>query len=230
MRISPWPNGALSAVAAQLAPVPGAALPTPDEIRVISLGLARRGYERAITIALPPAEQVPFREAGFLSHEDLHLLTHDLGTVPPRSRRTRRAHRGDWPAIVEVDTAAFTELWRLDRDGLEHAMSATPIRRLRVTEDDATGEVVGYALTGRAATTGYLQRLGVHPSHQGRGLGRALAVDSLHWLRRHHVDRVLVNTQVTNEVAFRLYRDLGYVPDAAGLTVLVLPLTAGVPE
>ncbi len=109
-------------------------------------------------------------------------------------------------------------------------MAATPVRRLRVAEDGETPGVIAYALTGRAGTSGYLQRLAVTPSHQGRGIGRALALDSLHWLRRHRAERALVNTQVTNDRAFGLYVSLGFVPDPHGLAVLMLPLTAGVPE
>jgi ribosomal protein S18 acetylase RimI-like enzyme len=101
---------------------------------------------------------------------------------------------------------------------------------MRVIGEHDSGEVIAYALTGRAGPTGYLQRLAVRPAHQGEGLGRSLAVDCLHWLRRHRAIRVLVNTQATNERAFNLYVSLGFRPDANGLAVLHLPLTAGVPE
>ncbi len=230
LRISAWPNDDLSTIVAQLAPVPGGPLPSVTTIRTIVRDLAEEGYEQAITVALAPAEQEPFRDAGFVLHERLHLLVHDMATVPPRrSPKPRRARREDWPGITATDRAAFTEFWRLGRDGLLHAMAATPVRRLRVV-DAGDADVVGYALTGRAGAAGYLQRLAVAPSHQGEGLGRALAVDGLHWLRRHHAERVLVNTQVTNERAYRLYLSLGFVPDPSGLAVLRLPLTAGVPE
>src|SRR5262245_24538443 len=85
LRISPWPNDALAATAAQLAPVPGTPLPTSARIRAIARTLAHDGYEQAITVALSPPEQQPFRDAGFMLHERLHLLVHDLATLPPRT-------------------------------------------------------------------------------------------------------------------------------------------------
>ena len=65
-------------------PCPGRALPSPDAIRAIAHDLTEEGYEQAITVALSPTEQAPFLDAGFALHERLHLLTHDLATVPPR--------------------------------------------------------------------------------------------------------------------------------------------------
>ncbi len=228
LRISAWPNDDLSMTVAQLAPVPGGPLPLPSTIKTTVKHLAADGFEQAITVALAPAEQEPFRDAGFVLHERLHLLVHDMATVPQRrGPKPRRARREDWPGITATDRAAFTEFWRLGRDGLLHAMAATPVRRLRVV-DARDAEVVGYALTGRAGAAGYLQRLAVAPGHQGEGLGRAMAVDALHWLRRHHAERVLVNTQVSNERAYGLYLTLGFVPDPGGLAVLKLPLAAGV--
>jgi ribosomal protein S18 acetylase RimI-like enzyme len=231
LRISPWPNDALRSVAAQLAPVPGHALPAPAAIRAIAHDLTEEGYEQAITVALSPTEQAPFLAAGFALHERLHLLTHDLATVPPRmAPKPRRPRHDDWSAISATDGAAFSEFWQLGSEGLAQAMAATPVRRLRVVDDPEAGATVGYVLTGRAGPTGYLQRLAVRPEMQGRGLGRAMTIDSLHWLRRHRSERAMVNTQVTNERAFALYSSVGFVPDQRGLAVLKLSLTAGVPE
>ena len=231
LRISPWPNDELAGIAAQLAPIPGASLPTAARIRAIARRLADDGYEQAITVALSPAEQEPFRDAGFALQERLHLLAHNLSVVPPRTGpKPRRSRREDWPAIEQTDASSFSEFWRLGRRGLRQAMTATPVRRMRVLGSGENDEVIAYALTGRAGPSGYLQRLAVRPEHQGEGLGRALAIDCLQWLRRHRATRVLVNTQLTNERAFNLYLSLGFTPDPGGLAVLHLPLAAGVPE
>ena len=175
--------------AAQLAPVPGAPLPTVARIRAIARQLADDGYEQAITVALSPTEQEPFRDAGFVLQERLHLLVHHLAAVPPRTTpKPRRARRDDWPAIEQTDAESFSEFWRLGQQGLRQAMAATPVRRMRVIGVDEADQVIAYALTGRAGPTGYLQRLAVRPAHQGEGLGRCLAIDCLHWLRRHRAD------------------------------------------
>ncbi|HTN80832.1 MAG TPA: GNAT family N-acetyltransferase [Acidimicrobiales bacterium] len=233
LRVSPWPNDALGAVAAQLAPIPGGTLPKPAAIRAAANDLTARGYQRALTVALSPREQAPFLDAGFAVHERLHLLVHDLAGVPARvPPKPRRARREDWEAITATDGASFPEFWQLGRRGLAQAMAATPVRRLRVidgADGDAGDAVVAYALTGRAGPTGYLQRLAVRPSYQGAGLGKSLTIDCLQWLRRHRADRALVNTQITNDRAFRLYLSVGFRPDPDGLAVLELPLEPGAP-
>ncbi len=194
-------------------------------IRAIARRLADDGYEQAITVALSPTEQEPFRDAGFVLQERLHLLVHHLTAVPPRTvpEAASVARREDWAAIEQTDAESFSEFWRLGRKGLHQAMAATPVRRMRVIGAGEAGQVIAYALTGRAGPTGYLQRLAVSPAQQGEGLGRSLALDCLHWLRRHRATRVLVNTQVTNERAFNLYLSLGFTPDPSGLAVLRLP-------
>jgi hypothetical protein len=52
------------------------------------------------------------------------------------------------------------------------------------------------------------------------GLGRALALDSLHWMRRHRVRGAVVNTQLDNRAAIELYLGLGFRMEPSGLAVL----------
>src|SRR5690606_35000452 len=122
------------------------------------------------------------------------------GGAPPRHRprvevRIHRARRRDRPAVLRVDQAAFEPFWRFDADGLHDALTATPVSRFRTVRLDG---VAGYAVTGRSHDQGYLQRLAVDPEQQGKGLGRALVLDSLSWLRRRGAIRAMVNTQESN--------------------------------
>jgi ribosomal-protein-alanine N-acetyltransferase len=80
--------------------------------------------------------------------------------------------------------------------------------------------VAGYAISGRAGHSAYLQRLAVEPSKQQRGIGRALTIDSLVWAKRHRCGGVLVNTHVDNDPALGLYRSLGFVEMGYRLAVL----------
>jgi ribosomal protein S18 acetylase RimI-like enzyme len=181
--------------------------------------LADRGFTEVLTGALAPDERRGFLDAGFVLRDSLHLLAHDLRRIPEApSTAIRRGRRLDRPRALAVDGRCFPAFWRLDRDGLREAMRATPVHRFRVAADRR--RVVGYAVTGRAGSTGYLQRLAVDPDAAGRGLGRALVADALTWVRQHGGTWCVVNTQTTNERAIGLYVGMGFVVQPAGLEVL----------
>jgi ribosomal-protein-alanine N-acetyltransferase len=112
--------------------------------------------------------------------------------------------------VLAVDRASFPPFWQLDEVGLRQAVAATPTARFRIVISGDSDEVAGYAITGRAGREGYVQRLAVRPQDQGHGLGRRLALDGLHWLRRHRARRAIVNTQTGNDVALSFYRHLGF--------------------
>ena len=211
---------------AYLNPVPGAPLPSPEFVRRCLRTLASQGFARVVTGALSPAEQAAFRAAGFRPSEHLHLLSHDLRSVPAASAPSpvvlRRAARTDRAHVLAIDGLAFDRFWRLDDAGLDEALAATPHSRFRVaTVDD---RVIGYAITGRAGRRGYLQRLAVEPSEQRRGIGAALVLDALRWLRRWRAERAMVNTQLDNERALALYERVGFRREPSGLAVLSVDL------
>lgn len=216
LRVGPWRGDDRIAL---VAPVSGGP-PTPDAVRHVCDVLAARGYREVLTGALALAEQQGFLADGFTVKDELHLLAHDLLVLPepPSGVHLRRARRGDRPRALAVDGMAFPRFWRLDERGLAEAVSATPTARFRVAELD--GLVAGYCVTGRAGSRGYLQRLAVVPGAQGRGLGRALVVDALRWLRRRNVTQAVVNTQVGNARAVALYQGLGFRMQPTGLAVL----------
>lgn len=192
--------------------------------------LRQQGYHSVITAALHRPDRRPFAEIGFVETERLHLLRHDLTgmTAVPTSPEVdmRRGHRRDQPAALRVDRAAFAPFWRLDRAGLTEALTATSTVHFKVAAGG--GEIVGYAVCGRAGHRGYVQRLAVSPSHQRRGVGAALLVDGLRWLRRWGARDALVNTQEDNDRSLRLYQRTGFVLLPDGLAVLELRLTGAV--
>jgi ribosomal protein S18 acetylase RimI-like enzyme len=175
------------------------------------------GYQEVVTNALAPAATLPLVDAGFAVRGRLRVLVHDLVRLPDETRRTRRAHRHERREIIATDQAAFDDFWYFDADGLREATRATPTAQLRVTRDAGPA---GYALFGRAASDGYVQRLAVHPGAQGRGYGSALLVDGLRWLRKHGAVRAYVNTQADNQRAYALYERAGFRPLPVGLCVL----------
>ena len=65
-----------------------------------------------------------------------------------------------------------------------------------------------------------MQRLAIHPTAQGTGLGLAMLTDGLRWLRIRGARSAFVNTQVENERALRLYESAGFRRLPVGLCVL----------
>jgi ribosomal protein S18 acetylase RimI-like enzyme len=221
-RTGPWRG---DGQIAYLAPLPPAGAPSVDFLHRCLDTLAARGFTEVVTSALAPAEQGGFRSLGFEEYERLHLLSHNLQDIGRPSREAerllRRGRAGDWPAVLDVDAGAFAPFWRLDAGGLREAIDATPVSRFRVASPGRRADaVLAYSVTGLSGTQGYLQRLAVDPTHRRRGLGRALGLDGLHWLRRKGVGEAVVNTQLGNEPALALYLSLGFRMEPMQLSVL----------
>jgi len=221
LRVRPWRGGPGTA---ELTAIPAGAVVPPSLVELALDRVRARGYDHVVTPALPRGEWRPYLDTGFTVREELHLLGHDLLDLPhrpspDRAARLRRVHRRDRLRVLAVDHAAFQPFWRLDEESLEDAVRATPSTRFRM---DRGGR--GYALTGRAGDRGYVQRLAVDPAAQGAGLGTALLLDGLWWLRRWRVREALVNTQSANEGAVRLYEGLGFRRRPEGLAVLERPV------
>lgn len=238
LRVRPWRGGG---GAAYVVPAEGGRLGLDAHEVVDCLrALARRGVAEAYTSALGRLDRQPFLDAGFHEVARLHLLVHPLDDASldalarsvPRGRRrvgptVRRARRRDRPGVLAADRAAFSRFWQLDEPGLTEALTATSRVRFRVAAD--ASRIVGYAICGRAAQRGYVQRLAVRPEHQGSGTGRTLLLDCLRWLRRHGARDAIVNTQEENDRSLRLYQRSGFVLQPDGLAVLRADLTPSVP-
>ena len=60
------------------------------------------------------------------------------------------------------------------------------------------------------APTGEVYVVGVHPAEQGTGLGRALTLAGLHYLRGREIPSVMLYVDGENTAAIRLYASLGF--------------------
>jgi len=223
-RTSPWRG---DGTIAYLTPIPDSPVPSAEFVRRCVRRVAELGYRRIVTSALTPIEQEGFRAVGFEVTEQLHLLAHDLHTLPPSPRINavlRKATDADRPAVLAVDDVAFPPFWQLGEAGLDDAIHATPRTRFRVARLPDDRSVAGYAVTGRSGHRGFLQRLAVRPDQRRQGIAQALVLDGLRWLRRWRVDRAVVNTQLDNAAALALYERLGFRREPNGLSVLTLGL------
>lgn len=184
--------------------------------------LAEQGFQKVVTGALSLEEQSGFLDAGFTVHEQLHLLLRDR-SVPlppfPAGPALRRAWWWRAGRALQVDAAAFSPFWRLDKVGLKEALAATPLRRFRVAMSRKRA-VLGYSICGAAGGRGFVQRLAVAPEAQGRGVGKRLLLDGLAWLCDAGALQVAVNTQIGNDAALHLYLSVGFREDPRGLCVL----------
>jgi len=237
LRITPWHGGPH---AVQVVPVAGPG-PTTDEVVDVVSDLGRRGISTVVTAALAAIDQAAFRSAGFDDHEHLLLLHRPLtggDRAVPDPRRDGRLRRstsgtapvrpGDRETVLALDRQAFTHAsptWQVDHEAMVDAAGATDDHRWRlVRRSPATTGPAGHALTGRTGTTGFLQRLAVHPAAQRRGVGSRLVVDALRWLVRSGARDAFVNTQPGNAAARSLYERHGFSIRPDGLDVLRLDL------
>ena len=195
------------------------------------------------TPAITREEAVNFHRQGFATKSVLRLLacdlthdrTHDFAPdltseiVAPRGAvGLRRGRSRDLRRCVDVDRRAFGPENSFDALDLHAALDATDRSRLRVAVPGPAGQpghagsgaIVGFAVTGRDGTRGYLQRLAVDPAAAGTGIGSALVTDALRWCRARGVRRTVVNTESDNVRALRLYRRLGFVDMALDLLLL----------
>ena len=222
----------VNGVRARLGPLPGDPtvahlvlldhnmIPSADDVDEWMADARRRGYRTMRTSALFPLSAPAFLVRGFEPIDQLVLLEADLTTIRPRrpGRRTRRLRTTELARAAAIDLTAFGDRWANDAGSLDDIRRATPHHRSRSLNVD--GEMVAFAISGRAGRVGYVQRLAVEPSVRRSGLGRALVLDSLGWMRRHGVVRTLVNTGTANEAALHLYRSEGFVDRPDELAVM----------
>ncbi len=190
--------------------------------------LADAGFDTIRTGAVSTVVAGELHRHGFSTAQELALLEHtDPGSVRGRSDlpATHRLLAAAHADAASVDLAAFGPTWGTDQIGVTDICKATTRHRARGASiglargADGPGPagpgLAGYAISGRDSRTGFLQRLAVHPSQHGHHLGLALTVDSLKWMARWRVQRVLVNTHTDNVAALALYERTGFtrLPD-----------------
>jgi ribosomal protein S18 acetylase RimI-like enzyme len=213
-RLRPWPNDAsarLVVFADHLT------VPTPDELAA-AIAATRADQAPVLrTSALFPRAAEAAVGAGFEVLDTLALLRRRLdddldrmlesiyGTDRPRTTALRSWHHRQ---AARVDQEAFGSLWGNDEVSLAEIRWATPIHRARRRR--AGRRTAGFAISGAAGDSGYIQRLAVATDAQRRGVGRDLVADALRWMRRQSYATAYVNTGVDNHPALALYDRFGF--------------------
>ncbi len=130
------------------------------------------------------------------------------------ARPIRIQHR---QIAANVDLEAFGPSWGNDLAGLTDIMRATPKIRSRWVR--ASGQFAGFAISGAAGDTGYIQRVAVASAFRRLGIADYLVRDAITWMRKNKLAEVLVNAEVTNAAALALYASVGFLPLPEQLTI-----------
>ena len=193
-------------------------VPSLEDVRRWTDRLADLGYSVVRTNALGRGAGRQMECAGFTVLQELVLLELNsprraLNSLLPSATAnqfnriaTRHLDNHQIADISDIDVAAFGIEWGLCETAITDVCAATPRHRLR----SAGQPLAAFAISGRDGRQGFLQRLSVSPGRQHQGLGRALVLDSLEWMTRWRVQRVLVNTAFDNHAALALYQGLGF--------------------
>lgn len=209
-RMRQWPN---DPTVAHVIFVDHQMTPTVAHLDAAVEHAQRKGARAIRTSALFPAGAAAAAAAGFHTIDELALLQLALGPVtidhlPTPGRRIRGLPPWMLARAAAVDRAAFGPMWGNDTAGLRDVRRATPVHRARMVTNGR--RVTGFALSGAAADSGYLQRIAVAPDHRRLGIARDLVVDALAWMYATDRRRCLVNTGVDNDAALALYDRLGF--------------------
>jgi ribosomal-protein-alanine N-acetyltransferase len=148
-------------------------------------------------------------------------------TLPLEGIRFRPMRFHDLDDVWSIDSQAFAPLWQHSRKALDAALAQSSLATAAV---DMESKMIGYVLSTFSALGGHVARLAVLPSHQHRGLGRALMADTLRDLVGRGMQTVSVNTQSDNPRARDLYRRLGFRETGQIYPVFERPWESGPPR
>ncbi|HEY1835140.1 MAG TPA: GNAT family N-acetyltransferase [Solirubrobacteraceae bacterium] len=152
-------------------------------------------------------------------------------SVPPGVTLRMLEARADGAALHELDQAAFaavagTEPMSRTAFAEEHLQGHDLDPSLSLVAERG-GEIVGFALTCRrqAESAAYIDILAVHPRQQGRGVGRALLLETFAAARRAGLDEAQLGVSGDNPKALRLYEGVGMTARAQ-LDIYTRPIRA----
>jgi mycothiol synthase len=131
-----------------------------------------------------------------------------------RLRRFRPGDETDWQAVYD---AAFPDIPDRVSEKVSELMASdlwNPDRvSLACLADRPVACAVAWEPPWNAPGAGVVHWVATLPAHRRRGLGRAVVLDALQWMRRTGRRTAVLITEVHRTAALRLYLDLGFEPD-----------------
>jgi ribosomal protein S18 acetylase RimI-like enzyme len=160
--------------------------------------------------------------ADFVETDQVVSYVHsDMRRLPQAAEvaQLRPANMQDVDTILALNAAAFAPVWRYD----DSTLMSWLLTAERAMLARFQGEMAGFALIshGAAGSFVHLSRVAIHPGAQGRGVGRQLVVDGLHYAYGAGAPGLALNTQASNMVSRRLYESLGFRLADPVMSVLV---------
>lgn len=168
-------------------------------------------------------EQIGFLESrGFIlvrHHEQMRWNGEGVPAPTLSSGFVFRPFRfGDEVGLTEVQNAAFSTQWGFSPNTVEQVAHMVNMGRsdpegvvLLIADD----EVAGYCWTQTAGEApqvmGSILMIGVHPKHQGKGLGRAVLSYGIRSLLQRGIRVVELTVDRENTAARTLYTSFGFV-------------------
>lgn len=179
--------------------------------------LMARGATAVISPPLSVGPQKVWRDASFVSHLRLRILSLRLAESKGNTSEVEIVKRPEWDQLAAIDEGAFGREWCTSAVGLKEAMGSA--MSSVVMQPRGAERASGYAIAAVSGSTGYLQRIAVSPSGQGRGNGRILLRGAIGWASRRGARHMVLNTKPGNDRAIELYESEGFklLPDRVEL-------------
>lgn len=177
--------------------------------RDVQNGLRVRGARYLALLVVEPWIIAHANAMGMHYQEDVVTLQRFSWKPPPTPEPMlviRAAEVSEVATLSALDEAAFEPPWQMTPGEVRQAYRLSSTCTVAVVGN----EILGYQMSNLFFDGAHLARLAVAPRGQGKGIGLALATESLQRSLRRGVPTMTVNTQASNVRALHLYEGLGF--------------------
>ncbi|MDJ0648245.1 MAG: ribosomal protein S18-alanine N-acetyltransferase [Xenococcaceae cyanobacterium MO_188.B19] len=114
------------------------------------------------------------------------------------------------PEILALDKLCFGSIW--SKEGYEREIDSpnSSILLLFLKQDNLEAKLIGLGCLWSIVEEAHITLLGIHPDHQGQGLGKLLLTSLLQNAVARKLERATLEVKTTNYVAIALYKKFGF--------------------
>lgn len=114
----------------------------------------------------------------------------------------------DVTSIVAIEQEAFATPWT--PEAFKNELTSNMFARYMVMEND--GVLIGYGGMWVIVDEAHVTNIAVRADHRGKGLGERLLTELQQTAAYFGASKMTLEVRVSNEIAQRLYRKLGFKP------------------